>query len=214
MKPPSSFGWRRPSCRVLSTGVTAHNPRIYTYDVDMNGLVFLSSTKHKNFTTAQRDKVFLNQFYRSMSWNEMQGSTFDKYREEGYKFKSICMGEVNLVRSADTLVVFLDLEDDGTLRWGSGSSKLPFQPESLKVDPESGYVYHPSPAPPSTVAAGAASPFGKFSLIRWGLIMNKFEKAPELEMNHKGLFKGGRVFWSGKTWELGVLEPGMTTTCS
>lgn len=118
------------------------HPRVYRYDLDGHGQIFLSGTPHRNWVSNMaRDRSFADTFLRRLRALE-EDEAADVDAGEEFTHVSICAGERNLVRIAATPIVFQDLLDDDRLSW-AGSFTLPFQPDRIRVS-DQGYLFHPS----------------------------------------------------------------------
>lgn len=127
----------RPDVRTAPLGTLV--PRTYHYDLDAHGQIFLTGTRHRNFTSnLARDVSFADTFLRRI--RRLKAGEAEDADEE-YTHVSVCAGEQNLVRIAATPIVFQDLVDD-RLTW-AGSFTLPFEPERICVS-DQGYLFHPS----------------------------------------------------------------------
>lgn len=187
--------------------------------------MYLEETRIRNFTSCLKDRAFLDLFYRRMRYNNRD---YPEQKARGYSFYSLCMGEVNFCRPDDSILVFQKLIDDSQFRhlileslllmrnallsscteltW-AGTMEMPFDPSSLRVSPETGYLYHPSPTTAPSAAAQrrrarktnassadtngptrlseavekTASPYGPYSLLRSSLVLEHL--AGSLEMD-------------------------------
>lgn len=105
----------------------------------------------------------------------------------------------------------------GTLTW-AGNLTHPFDPSKLKVDPETGYVYHPSPVPPlrsvqrrvseaaSPIEEAAANPFNTYSLLSSALVLQRLATGLDLDPDQFDRGAGGSVEWKGQRYEMGILS--------
>ncbi|GAA6047196.1 hypothetical protein JCM3770_006946 [Rhodotorula araucariae] len=176
-------------------------PRTYLYDLDLHGQLFLSDSKHRNVATAFRDPRFLDVFFTRLRRNDgAAGNEARTLREEGYEFVSPCEGEMNYLRPdrAGSGLVFQALED-GNLRY-AGTLTLAFDPTALRVDPETGYLFHPSPIS-ARRNKGASSRYGPYSLLRSSLVVEHFAKSLELDE-----YGGGSIAYEGERYQLAPLE--------
>ncbi|BGP21637.1 hypothetical protein JCM10295v2_000512 [Rhodotorula toruloides] len=195
-----------PSLRYLSSySPTRSSPteaptREYFYDVDVHGQLFLSTTKQRNVATAYRDPRFLSTLYTRIRRNLSEDERSQAVRQQGYEFQSDCMGERNWVRPDrdGTVLVFQSLEE-GELHYG-GSLTTPFNPATLRVDPESGYLFHPSPLP-SRRRAAETSRYGPYSLLKSSLVLEHFASSLEYDDDGRGSFE-----YQGKRFDLEKLE--------
>ncbi|GAA56036.1 UPF0598 protein CG30010 [Clonorchis sinensis] len=105
-----------------------------------------STAAVSSFPQSVTDKVFLEFFFARLRPN-----TTGRYDEE-FPYLSLCGRERNFVRCDDRPIVFLDLVQRAEishwlLTFGfAQSSKLsvPFQPQHLYMNPNSGRIYHPT----------------------------------------------------------------------
>lgn len=211
-------------------------PRTYLYDSDWHGRLFLSSSKHRNVATAFRDARFLDTFFARLKRNDDDSlDEARQLREQGFEFVSPCQGEMNYLRpdKDGSGLVFQALEDGGAFsslflkprhpprsRRGtpsgvhlscaelqySGSMTMPFDPRALRVDPATGYLFHPSPLPPRTRRRqDAPSRYGPYSLLRSSLVIEHFAKSLELEEEEGG---GGTFEYAGEQHRIEPLQGG------
>ncbi|GAA5980643.1 hypothetical protein JCM10908_001719 [Rhodotorula pacifica] len=188
-----------------TTRRSAQSARSYYYDVDIHGQLFLSEAKHRNVATAYRDPRFLDTFFTRMRRNDQDqhGAEAREARERGYEFVSECMGEVNFVRPEQegTVLVFQAL--DGTDLRYAGSLSMPFDPASLRVDPSTGYLFHPSPVTQRTKRSHTSP----YSLIRSSLVLEHLASSLELDSgSERG--GGGTYEFAGKRFRIEPLQEG------
>jgi hypothetical protein len=100
------------------------------------------------------------------------------------------------------------------LRW-AGTYTSTFDPSSLKVDPESGYVYHPSPISPlgsvrkRVEKEGVqANTFGAYSLLSSALVLQRLATGLDVDPDAFPEGKGGSIEWKGERWPMGILQEG------
>ncbi|GAA5926326.1 hypothetical protein JCM3775_000986 [Rhodotorula graminis] len=191
-------------CRRSSTSPAP--PRTYLYDVDWNGQLYLSDSKHRNVATAFRDARFLDTFWTRLRRNDTDDegqAEARRLRAGGYEFVSPCQGEMNYLRPdpAGSGLVFQALED-GELRYADSLS-LPFDPQALRVDAATGYLFHPSPAG-SRRRRDAPSRYGPYSLLRSSLVIEHFAKS--LELDEEG--GGGTFEYEGEAYRIEPLQDG------
>lgn len=193
------------------------------YDVDVHGQLFLSTTKHRNLATAYRDPRFLSTLYARIRRNLARDERAQAVRQRGYEFQSDCMGERNWIRPEreGTVLVFQSLEGGGAfpsrlpahgrladslkraeLHYG-GSLTSPFDPTALRVDPKSGYLFHPSPNPSRRRAATEPSRYGPYSLLRSSLVLEHFASSLDYDDDGRGSFA-----YRGKRFNLAKLGEG------
>ncbi|GAA6001901.1 hypothetical protein JCM10207_002370 [Rhodosporidiobolus poonsookiae] len=175
--------------------------RVYLYDLDVHGQLFLSSAKLRTLATAYRDPRFLATFYARLRRNEGTGDEAKELRKEGYEWISLCEGEENFLRPAEdgSALVYQDLQGQELVYAGGLTS--PFDPSSLRVDPSTGYLFHPSPIPRR--ARDGKSPYGPYSLLRSSLVLERFSHS--LDLDEKG---GGSFEFDGRRYEIGTLRSG------
>ncbi|BGP36692.1 hypothetical protein JCM10450v2_000582 [Rhodotorula kratochvilovae] len=177
-------------------------PRTYLYDLDLHGQLFLSDSKHRNVATAFHDPRFLDVFFTRLRRNDRdEGDEAQALRGDGYEFVSPCEGEMNYLRpdSDGSGVVFQALED-GELRY-AGTLTQAFDPAAVRVDPSTGYLFHPSPT--SRRSKAAPSRYGPYSLLRSSLVIQHFAKS--LEVDEHG---GGSFAYGGRRHAIAPLEEG------
>ncbi|KAH0953269.1 hypothetical protein HN011_001760 [Eciton burchellii] len=127
-------------------------PRIreYFYYVDHQGMLFLDDVRIRNFTSCFKDKKFLTFFFKRLKKNDT-----GRYMDE-FPFLSICGVERNFVRCDDLPLVFTKViekhnaETDKKEDWfsyahGDDSLMIPFEPQKLFMNTNTGRVYHPAP---------------------------------------------------------------------
>ncbi|GAA5995053.1 uncharacterized protein JCM10292_004508 [Rhodotorula paludigena] len=174
-------------------------PRTYLYDLDVHGQLFLSSAKHRNVATAFRDARFLDVFVARLRRNDAVGDgEAQQLRKDGYEFVSECMGEMNYLRpdSDGSGLVYTSLEGE-ELRY-AGTLARPFEPDALRVDPHTGYLFHPSPPLRRKVDR-----YGPYSLLRSSLVLEHLSSSLELDDKLGGSFE-----WAGRRREIRLLEEG------
>lgn len=187
-----------------------------------------------NLTVSERDKEIL----QDPEWTERKNLTLEEATRlailDDYNWVSPCQGELNFIRAAKSPIVFRELDQDGeyilietntleiidflflgTLRWG-GSFTDSFDPSSLKVDPETGYVYHPSPISPlrsarEKVKQGglAANSYGEYSLLSSALVLQRLATGLDVDPEAFQEGKGGSIEWEGKRWDMGIITGGV-----
>ena len=222
------------SSQVLSNLKEGKPVRAYRYAIDTHGQLFLYDTVPKNLTSCFKNPEFLNFFFTRVrqndakvaetesianldeEWTETGSFTADQVlqigRAQGYHWLSPCQGEYNLIRSADSPIVFRELSKDGILTW-AGNLETEFDPSALKVDSETGYVYHPSPVPPLTSLRKQITkdfhPYGAYSLLSSDLVLQRLASGldidPDAFVNHQG----GSIEWHGKRYAMGIVQDGV-----
>jgi hypothetical protein len=78
---------------------------------------------------------------------------------------------------------------------------MPFDPAALRVDGR-GYLYHPSPSPPTRRNQAKSSPYGPYSLLRSSLVLTKLTDDLDLDLDNSS----ARYRWRGTTYDIGPLE--------
>merc|ERR1711939_97222 len=153
------------------------------------------------------DARFLDTFFARLKRNDDDSlDEARQLREQGFEFVSPCQGEMNYLRpdKDGSGLVFQALED-GELQY-SGSMTMPFDPRALRVDPATGYLFHPSPLPPRTRRRqDAPSRYGPYSLLRSSLVIEHFAKSLELEEEEGG---GGTFEYAGEQPRIEPLQGG------
>ncbi|XP_043502473.1 UPF0598 protein CG30010 [Polistes fuscatus] len=124
--------------------------REYFYYIDHQGMLFLDDVRIKNFTSCFKDKKFLEFFFKRLKINNT-----GRYTQE-FPYISLCGLERNFVKCDDLPIVFTKIIEKTNVEVGekedwfgySHAEKLlqvPFEPQKLLMDPNSGRVYHPAP---------------------------------------------------------------------
>lgn len=145
-------------------------------------------------------------FEQGQGWDEV----WRRLRSEGISWLSKCQGEWNVIHAVDTPIVYRHLsQEQNTLTWG-GDYQVPFMPSALRVHPDTGYLYHPSP--PAPVLRGRQRggrndqplPWGNYSLVASHVVLQHF--ADGLHIEHESGM-GGSLQWRGQTYALDTLRP-------
>ncbi|GAK66206.1 uncharacterized protein PAN0_012d4428 [Moesziomyces antarcticus] len=131
---------------------------------------------------------------------------------EGYEWISPCGPELNLIRSQDAPIVFRELSDDGMLRW-AGTLQETFEPDKLVVDPNNGYVYHPSPQPTrrrwqTRDDSTEVQRYGALSLLGSNLVLSRLAEGLDIDPDAFEHGVGGSIEWKGRRYKLGLLGKG------
>lgn len=105
--------------------------RTYLHTIDIHGQLFLADTKLRNFTSAFKDKVFLDFFYDRIRINDAVEGEGVKLREEGFTWVSNCGKERNYIRPDDSVLVFQGLTKDGKPDFHSSRSDPVLPTDSL-----------------------------------------------------------------------------------
>ncbi|CAL1679027.1 unnamed protein product [Lasius platythorax] len=142
------------SKRIYATYVQGQSPqsrvREYFYYIDHQGMLFLDDVRIRNFTSCFKDKKFLAFFFKHLKINNTGRYTDD------FPFLSICGVERNYVRCDDLPLVFTkvirkhNVETDAEEDWFSYAHAddllmVPFEPQKLFMNVNTGRVYHPAP---------------------------------------------------------------------
>lgn len=127
-------------------------PRVreYFYYVDHQGMLFLDDARMKNFTSCFKDKKFLAFFFKRLRKNQT-----DRYVDE-FPYVSLCGPERNFVRCDDLPVVFTKIIQRQNSETGKEEDwfgyahaedllMIPFEPQKIFMNVQSGRVYHPGP---------------------------------------------------------------------
>ncbi|KAL4401003.1 hypothetical protein ACI68E_002327 [Malassezia pachydermatis] len=83
---------------------------------------------------------------------------------------------------------------------------MPLDPAQLRVHPETGYLYHPSPVPPRRqrrATSSTPSPYGAYSLVASHVVLQHFAETLEIDIDQGG----GSVVWQGQAHRLALLDP-------
>ncbi|XP_076243628.1 UPF0598 protein CG30010 [Calliopsis andreniformis] len=124
--------------------------REYFYYIDHQGMLFLDDARMKNFTSCFKDKKFLAFFFKRLKKNDT-GRYVDHF-----PYVSLCGPERNFVRCDDLPIVFTKIvqrqnSETGEMQDWFGYAHaeelliVPFEPEKLYMNVQSGRVYHPAP---------------------------------------------------------------------
>ncbi|UZJ52156.1 hypothetical protein CBS101457_001476 [Exobasidium rhododendri] len=149
-------------------------------------------------------------------WTEREGLHFDEASRiaysENYRWVSPCQGESNFIRASKSPIVFRELDQDGMLHW-AGTFTCKFEPSSLRVDSETGYVYHPSPIPPlrsiqkKIEAEGpTANPYGAYSLLSSALVLQRLATGLDVDPDAFVDGEGGSIEWDCQRWRIGIIQ--------
>ncbi|KAL6431494.1 hypothetical protein ACFW04_007237 [Cataglyphis niger] len=127
-------------------------PRVreYFYYIDHQGMLFLDDVRIRNFTSCFKDKKFLAFFFKHLKINNT-----GRYMDD-FPFLSICGVERNYVRCDDLPLVFTKViqkcnaETNADEDWFSYAHAddllmVPFEPQKLFMNINTGRVYHPAP---------------------------------------------------------------------
>lgn len=108
-------------------------------------------------------------------------------------------------------MLMADIVFQGNLLW-AGSYTSTFDPSSLMVDPDTGYVFAPSPLPPLRSARKRveehgvqSNPYGQYSLLSSALVLQRLATGLDIDPDAFLHGKGGSIEWKGKRWYMGVL---------
>ncbi|XP_031849393.1 UPF0598 protein CG30010 isoform X2 [Nomia melanderi] len=112
--------------------------------------LFLDDARMKNFTSCFKDKKFLAFFFKRLRKNET-----GRYMED-FPYISLCGPERNFIRCDDLPIVFTKIvqkqnsetgEDEDWFGYAHAEELLmvPFEPEKLYMNIQTGRVYHPAP---------------------------------------------------------------------
>lgn len=166
------------------------------------------------------DKAFLDFFFTRLRRNAPEEDDEDgkQYRERGYRWVSPCGPELNYVRSSSSPIVYQDLSPEGdafflrgappTIDFSArspgsllyaGTLTTPFDPTSLRADPHTGYLYHPSPRPPRD--RDPAERYGAYSLLRSSLVLTRLREGMDVDEDGSG-----RFVWQGERRTFSLLE--------
>ena len=94
----------------------------------------------------------------------------------------------------------------------AGDLEEDFNPSTLKVDKQSGYVYHPSPKPTLKSLRNRLEensknhPYGTYSLLSSSLVLERLADGLEIDPNSFEQGKGGSIEWKGKRYSMGIIE--------
>ncbi|XP_012286384.1 UPF0598 protein CG30010 [Orussus abietinus] len=141
-------------------------PRVreYFYYIDHQGMLFLDDSRMKNFTSCFKDKKFLAFFFKRLRTNNLE-----RYKE--FPYISLCGRERNFVRCDDLPIVFTHIIERHNVKSGDIEHlfsyahaddllTVPFEPNKIYMNINSGRVYHPAPE----VAGGAGLVTSKLAI--------------------------------------------------
>ncbi|XP_053998436.1 UPF0598 protein CG30010 isoform X1 [Hylaeus anthracinus] len=127
-------------------------PRVreYFYYIDHQGMLFLDDARMKNFTSCFKDKKFLAFFFKRLKKNDTGRYT------KNFPYVSLCGPERNFVRCDDLPIVFTKIVGKQNSETGKEEDwfgyahaeellMVPFHPDKLYMNIQSGRVYHPAP---------------------------------------------------------------------
>ncbi|CAK9799232.1 UPF0598 protein C8orf82 homolog [Anthophora quadrimaculata] len=168
-------------------------PRVreYFYYIDHQGMLFLDDSRMKNFTSCFKDKKFLAFFFKHLKKNNT-----GRYSKD-FPYVSFCGPERNFVRCDDLPIVFTKIIQKENSETGKNEDwfgyahaeellMVPFEPEKLYMNVESGRVYHPAPE-----RTGGIGLVRSKIAIELSTLFN-FEKGEENGPTH--------VFWNDKKY--------------
>ncbi|XP_015440434.1 PREDICTED: UPF0598 protein CG30010, partial [Dufourea novaeangliae] len=126
-----------------------HRIREYFYYIDHQGMLFLDDARMKNFTSCFKDKKFLAFFFKRLKKNDTGRYTKD------FPYVSLCGPERNFIRCDDLPIVFtkvVQLQNNETgikedwfgYAYAEELLMVPFEPEKLYMNIQTGRVYHPA----------------------------------------------------------------------
>ncbi|KNZ62784.1 hypothetical protein VP01_1223g1 [Puccinia sorghi] len=174
--------------------------RSYNYDIDLNGRVYLSEARSRNFTNCYRDINFLNILIKKLRRNQVderlesadptEFQLAQKNLKEGYKWISRCQGEINYIRASSTPIVYKTLDSSTNELVYGGSLKKAFEPGQLKHDPTTGWLFHPSPSEKN---------HGRYSLLSCSILFDSLQDSVDLD--------AGCITWRQETFPVLSLEP-------
>ncbi|KAJ3392015.1 hypothetical protein HDU84_004943 [Entophlyctis sp. JEL0112] len=117
--------------------------RIYRYQIDLLGRVYLADARQRTLATAYRDPKFLDFFVPRIAARD--NDSFAVHRHEEFQYESRCGRELNLIKSDDSPIVFDAFSaEDGVLHW-AGSQTTEFIPQAVHFSKSTGRLYHPMP---------------------------------------------------------------------
>ncbi|XP_043592999.1 UPF0598 protein CG30010 isoform X1 [Bombus pyrosoma] len=170
-------------------------PRVreYFYYIDHQGMLFLDDTRMRNFTSCFKDKKFLAFFFKRLKKNDT-----GRYVEH-FPYVSLCGPERNFIRCDDLPIVFtkvLKMYNSATKKtedcFGYAHAEellmVPFQPDKIYMDIQSGRIYHPAPE-----RAGGIGLVRSQIAIEFSPLFN-FEEGEENGPTH--------IFWENRKYTL------------
>ncbi|KAI8622557.1 hypothetical protein BC830DRAFT_1048122, partial [Chytriomyces sp. MP71] len=128
--------------------------RSYWYQVDLLGHVYLHDVRIRTIATAYRDPKFLDTLFGCLAMTPRETPLPPDAAQSGidaasfkslFLYESRCGKECNYIRSDDSPIVFQTLTNNlATLTYG-GTLSIPFLPECIYFNEETGRLYHPLP---------------------------------------------------------------------
>ncbi|KAH9471414.1 hypothetical protein Pst134EA_005314 [Puccinia striiformis f. sp. tritici] len=174
--------WRTGLRSIFSRTDGSGKLRSYNYDIDLNGRVYLSDVRSRNFINCYRDVNFLNILFKKLRKNQIEPNHQSIGPEElqlsqgnfekGYKWVSKCQGEINYIRSISTPIVYKTLDSSTNELIYGGSMKKTFEPSQLKFDRSTGWLFHPSPSEKNN---------GRYSLLSSSILFDSLQDSIDLE---------------------------------
>ncbi|KAI9341944.1 hypothetical protein BDR26DRAFT_859829 [Obelidium mucronatum] len=163
--------------------------RIYRYQVDLQGFLYLADAKIRTPATAYRDQKFLNFFLTHLK--QRTPDSLATHGDPTFPYESRCGKELNLIVSQDSPIVFQHLLDEGSkdckLGW-AGSLTTKFYPDRIYCNHETGRLYHPMPETHRSVLAPWQKDGSGLGLLRSAMIqMHLADKLDEDSIVWKGV---------------------------
>jgi hypothetical protein len=168
--------------------------RKYFYHVDLQGQLFLESTRHRTIASCFKDPAFLTFFFQNLRPNKGEYDEFLDPQTPNSKTKygwiSRCGAkEINYVDAVRTGIVYQDLvpSDSSSLVFlnkdmkkapfyftmPGGKAVVPFDGSGLALDDE-GMVFYDAPAWLTGKEDGRENIGEKYCLVKSSLVMNLF----------------------------------------
>lgn len=168
--------------------------REYFYHVTEEGYLFLNDIRHKNFTSAFKDRQFLKFFF-----DRLQSNNTDRYTTE-FPYLSRCGYERNYVQVDDCPIVYTHVMGNQiSYNYGGDLMAVQFEPEQICMCPQTGRVYYPT-----------TERYGRLALVRSKLAIElskhfvfQSKKSSEQRTELGGHFEEPvAIEWDGKRYEL------------
>ncbi|KAI7964688.1 hypothetical protein MJO29_002786 [Puccinia striiformis f. sp. tritici] len=148
--------WRTGLRSIFSRTDGSGKLRSYNYDIDLNGRVYLSDVRSRNFINCYRDVNFLNILFKKLRKNQIEPNHQSIGPEE------LQLSQGNFEKGYKWM---------HELIYG-GSMKKTFEPSQLKFDRSTGWLFHPSPSEKNN---------GRYSLLSSSILFDSLQDSIDLE---------------------------------
>ncbi|MBW0491061.1 hypothetical protein O181_030776 [Austropuccinia psidii MF-1] len=153
--------------------------------------MYFGFSEDVNFLNILFKKLKKNQINNELKIDQNEIKLRKENSKKGFKWLSCCGNEFNFIRAFcnkfghGLIEHFLVLDE---LTYG-GSLRKKFEPDRLKIDQKTGWLFHPSPSDKN---------HGRYSLISDTILLDSLQDTIDLE--------AGRVRWAGKTFDILPLD--------